>query len=155
MKSIYLSGKKFEYDKLGDLSDEFKKRNIILGNGCELGDRCKLGYDCKLGYGCKLGDRCKLGDSCELGGGCKLGDGCELLQTPFYALGLYRYHVSAHYNNSVPYIELGCFLRTQDEWENDFWNNGKEFPNDNSDASKARIYAYNVAKDWLNFNQQK
>ena len=36
-----------------------------------------------------------IGYECELGNGCKLGE------TPFYAIGLYIYHVCAYYHNGT------------------------------------------------------
>ena len=133
MKTIYLSSSKsFQYESLSELEEEFSKRNISLG------------YECKLGDGCKLGDRCTLGNWC------KLGYECKLTETPFYALGLYKYHVSAHYNRGVPYIQLGCFLRTLKEWEDNFWNNTKEFPDNGSEKSEARKFAFDIAKQTLN-----
>ena len=112
MKTIYLSTGKFKYDNVSELSLEFKKCNISLGDGC------------------RLGDRCKLGDGCELGDGCRLGD------TPFYALGLYKYHVCTYWNENIGIIQLGCCVRTVEEWEADFWNNPSEFTD--PDAPDAR-----------------
>jgi hypothetical protein len=134
-KVIYLSSGRFEYENLPELKDEFEKLNIKLGNGC------------KLGYGCELGDWCELGYRCEL------GDGCKLNTTPFYSIGLYKYHVSAYYNNSIPYIQLGCYLRTLKEWEADFWNNPSEFTDPDAPESKKRLFAFNIAKQWLENNK--
>ena len=88
MKTIYLLVSEkgwtpFDLDS-PEIKQEFEKRNIKLGDGCELGDHCKLGDGCKLGGDCKLGNGCELGYGCELdydcelGNGCELGDGCEL-----------------------------------------------------------------------------
>ena len=130
MKTIYLSNtngsiQKFEYNDLSELSKEFKSRNI------------------------ELGDECKLGDGCELGYFCKLGDGCKLKSSPLYAIGLYKYHVSAHINNGIQHIQLGCYLRTRDEWEGDFWNNPNEFTDHKSQESKRRKFAFKVACKYL------
>ena len=35
------------------------------------------------------------------------------------------------------------------EWEEDFWNNEKEFPNDNSDKSNARLRAFKMCCNFL------
>jgi len=165
MKTIYLSGQKFEYENLSELKDEFEKRNIKFGNGCELGDECelgnscelgnecKLGNGCKLGYECKLGYWCELGNGCELGYSCKLGDRCKLGKSPFYAIALYKYHVSAHWDKSIPYVQLGCYLRTVEEWEANFWNNTIEFLDHESKESKDRLFAFDMAKQWLENNK--
>lgn len=118
MKTIYLSGQKFEYELLSELLDEFSKRKIKIGDGC------------------------------------KIGDECEIDKSPFYATGLYKYHVSAHYNQGVPYIQMGCFLRTLKEWQKDFWNNTQEFPNDPDNiGSQKRLFAFSIAKKWIQNNK--
>jgi len=48
---------------------------------------------------------------------------------------------------------MGCFIRTRKEWEDNFWNNDKEFPNDNSKTSNDRLLAFELAIQWLNANQ--
>ena len=48
------------------------------------------------------------------------------------------------------FIKLGCYTRKLSEWEFDFWNNDKEFPNNGSEKSNLRILAFNTAKEWLN-----
>ena len=88
-----------------------------------------------------------IGDECELGDGCKLGE------TPFYAIGLYIYHVCAYYHNGTAMIQLGCYLRTLQQWENDFWNNPNEFLDHDASESKKRLFAFNIAKQWLEYNK--
>ena len=39
------------------------------------------------------------------------------------------------------------------EWENDFWNNNSEFPNDGSLKSEYRKLAYESCKKWLELNK--
>jgi uncharacterized protein YjbI with pentapeptide repeats len=64
--------------------------------------------------------------------------------------GLYHYVV-------IPYIteedekrvKMGCYDRTLAEWENDFWNNDCEFPNNNSEKSNLRLMAFETAKKWF------
>jgi len=47
---------------------------------------------------------------------------------------------------------MGCYIRTRKEWEEDFWNNLGEFPNDNSKKSKDRVFAFEIACKWLDAN---
>lgn len=51
------------------------------------------------------------------------------------------------------YIRLGCYTRLLSEWENDFWNNTNEFPNDGSLKSEYRKLAYETCKKWLELNK--
>ena len=44
---------------------------------------------------------------------------------------------------------MGCSLRTVEEWDANFWNNNEEFPNDGSEKSKLRLFAYETAKRWF------
>ena len=37
---------------------------------------------------------------------------------------------------------MGCFTRSKSEWDKDFWNNDKEFP-EGSEEGKLRLKAYN------------
>jgi hypothetical protein len=37
---------------------------------------------------------------------------------------------------------MGCFTRTKEEWDNDFWNNDCEFIKD-SEEGKRRLEAFN------------
>jgi len=48
------------------------------------------------------------------------------------------------------WVKLGCFTRKLSDWESDFWNNDNEFPNDGSEDSKLRVFAYETAKRWFN-----
>jgi len=51
------------------------------------------------------------------------------------------------------YVRLGCYTRLVSEWENDFWNNNSEFPNDGSLKSEYRKLAYETCKKWLELNK--
>ena len=65
-------------------------------------------------------------------------------------IGLYRYIVIAYITEKrIKRIKMGCFDRSLKEWENDFWNNTAEFPNDKSCESQARLLAFKTAKEWL------
>lgn len=55
--------------------------------------------------------------------------------------------------NNKEYIKLGCYLRLLKEWENDFWNNTKEFPNDGSLKSNLRVLAFETCKKWIELNR--
>jgi hypothetical protein len=66
--------------------------------------------------------------------------------TAMFALNLYKYSVAAYINKkNEQIIQLGCCTRKRTEWENDFWNNEKEFPNDDSAKSNARMRAFKIA----------
>ena len=82
---------------------------------------------------------------------CTLGDNCTLGYNKFFSSNnLYKYVCFTYINNkNEEIIQLGCFTRTRKEWEDDFWNNEKEFPNDNSDKSNARLRAFKMCCNFL------
>ena len=64
--------------------------------------------------------------------------------------GLYTYHVLAYIaEENEKRIKMGCYDRSLSEWENDFWNNPDEFPNNGSEISKMRLLAFETAKKYL------
>ena len=64
--------------------------------------------------------------------------------------GLYHYVVMAIIaEDGTKYVRMGCFFRTLEEWNNDFWNNPNEFPNNGSEKSEMRLLAFNHAKAWF------
>ena len=64
--------------------------------------------------------------------------------------GLYNYIIIPFISESgEKYIRMGCYTRTVKEWENDFWNNPNEFPNDNSLKSNLRLLGFETGKKWF------
>ena len=64
--------------------------------------------------------------------------------------GLYKYLVIPFISDdNVKYVRMGCYIRTVEDWDKDFWNNENEFPNNGSEKSNLRLFAYETAKKWL------
>ena len=64
--------------------------------------------------------------------------------------GLYDYFVIPFISeDGVKYVKMGCFTRKLSDWETDFWNNNNEFPNDGSEKSNMRLFAFETAKRWF------
>jgi hypothetical protein len=79
--------------------------------------------------------------------------GIKILKTTVFT-GLYTYIAMPIISqDNKHYIKLGCYTRLIEEWENDFWNNESEFPNNNSLKSQYRVMAYEVCKKWLELNK--
>jgi hypothetical protein len=75
---------------------------------------------------------------------------CEKIKTTVVFTGLYQYIVIPYITEeNIKRIKMGCYNRSLEEWESDFWNNNIEFPNDGSMKSNLRLMAYNTAKAWL------
>ena len=68
--------------------------------------------------------------------------------------GLYKYiAMPIIVEDGKFYIKLGCYLRSVENWEKDFWNNPNEFPDDNSVKSQLRVLAYETCKKWIEINK--
>jgi hypothetical protein len=69
--------------------------------------------------------------------------------------GLYKYQVWAViYETGEKYIRMGCYFRSLSEWENDFWNNPNEFPNNRSEQSELRLMAFETSKKWFDIQDK-
>jgi hypothetical protein len=72
------------------------------------------------------------------------------IKTAVVFTGLYDYIVIPFISETgEKYVKMGCYTRLLSEWENDFWNNPNEFPNDGSMKSNLRLFAFETAKKWL------
>ena len=71
-----------------------------------------------------------------------------------YFHNIYRYHaIPIITKDGEEYVKLGCHLRSVNAWEDDFWNNLREFPNDGSEHSKKRMEAFQACLKWLEENR--
>jgi len=76
--------------------------------------------------------------------------GAEEIKTAAVFTGLYQYIVIPYITEeNIKRVKMGCYNRSLEEWEEDFWNNNKEFPNNGSMKSNLRLMAFNTAKAWL------
>ena len=155
-KTIYLKNEKhewikFEYEKISELNSELGKRGIIISeNSCV--DYSYIGEGSRVEGSTVEGSRVLGGSTVEgsrvegstvLGG--SIVEGSITKYTAMFAHNLYKYSSFSYLNKKgVEIIQLGCFTRSRKEWESDFWNNPKEFPNDGSEKSQARLRAFKV-----------
>jgi hypothetical protein len=76
------------------------------------------------------------------------------IKTAVVFTGLYKYIVIPFISeDNKKYVKMGCFTRTVEEWDADFWNNPDEFPNDGSEKSKLRLFAYETARKWFDIKE--
>lgn len=72
------------------------------------------------------------------------------IKTAIVFTGLYKYIVIPYITeDGIKRVKMGCHNRTLDEWNNDFWNNDNEFPNNDSLDSNLRVMAFETAKKWF------
>ena len=63
---------------------------------------------------------------------------------------LYRYSVIPIIDvNGHQYVKMGCKFHSRAEWENNFWNNKSEFPDNGSEKTELRKFALETAFRWL------
>ena len=80
-------------------------------------------------------------------------NGIKVKKISFF-IGLYKYDCASIISeDDKQYIRLGCFTRLVSEWDADFWNNEKEFPNDGSLNSQYRVIAFEFCKKWIELNK--
>lgn len=69
-------------------------------------------------------------------------------------VGLYKYTTIPIISQDLKhYVKMGCYLRSVEEWEKDFWNNPDEFTDHESMEGKLRLFAFETAKKWLELNK--
>lgn len=85
--------------------------------------------------------------------GARIGDGARILEQYIIYNG-YKYIASGYIDleTKEPWIQLGCFLRKLSDWEENFWNNDNEFPNNGGFESERRLKTYNTLKLILKTN---
>jgi uncharacterized protein YjbI with pentapeptide repeats len=70
--------------------------------------------------------------------------------------GLYKYiAMPIITDDNKHYVRLGCYTRLVSEWEENFWNNNSEFPNNGDLDSKYRKMAFDFCKQWIELNTQE
>jgi hypothetical protein len=80
--------------------------------------------------------------------------GAEKIKCAAVFTGLYRYIVIPYITeDNIKRIKMGCYNKSLEEWESNFWNNNDEFPNNGSMKSNLRLMAYNTAKAWLELQE--
>jgi carbonic anhydrase/acetyltransferase-like protein (isoleucine patch superfamily) len=161
MKKIYLKDrnskwKEFDYELLSELSDELKKRNITIGARATIGAWATIGVGATIEEMATIGELAKIGAGATIGARATIGAGATIEKyNSFFADNLYDYPCGAWIEENEEIIQLGCFTRTRKEWEAGFWNNKKEFPNNNSEKSKARLRAFKMCCTFLDLIKNK
>ena len=155
-KIIYLQDEKnifqkYEYENISDLNEEFKKRNITIEYNARIGEWARIGVWARIGNSASIGVWSSIGKRASIGDRARIGDSASIEKyNSFFAVNIYDHPCGAWIEEKRgEIIQLGCFTRTRKEWENDFWNNEKEFPNDNSDNSNARLRAFKMCCNFL------
>ena len=121
-----------------------------IEEGATIGARATIGAWATIEEGATIGDSVSIGDNARIGDMAKIGDNASIGKyNSFFAVNIYDYPCGAWIENRGEIIQLGCFTRTRKEWEADFWNNDDEFPNDNSEKSKARLRAFKMCCNFL------
>ena len=79
--------------------------------------------------------------------------GLKIQKTAVFT-GLYKYiAMPIITQDNKHYVRLGCYTRLVSDWQNDFWNNSNEFPNNGDLDSKYRLMAFEFCKKWIELNK--
>ena len=79
--------------------------------------------------------------------------GLKIQKTAVFT-GLYKYiAMPIITQDNKHYVRLGCYTRLVSDWQNDFWNNSSEFPNNGDLDSKYRLMAFEFCKKWIELNK--
>jgi uncharacterized protein YjbI with pentapeptide repeats len=95
-------------------------------------------------------------DNASLGGASLVGASLAGFKVEKAAVftGLYKYLVIPFITeNKESRVAMGCHNRSLKEWEDNFWNNDEEFPNNGNIDSQMRLMAFETAKKWLEINK--
>jgi hypothetical protein len=105
-----------------------------------------IGADAIIRAGAVIGERADIGAGAVIGEGAVIGADAVVPSMN----GLYKYNSNCYWDikTGLPYIRLGCYIRTIEEWDNDFNNNQTEFPV-GSPQWKDRMWVKEAHKSWL------
>jgi len=121
-KTVYLGENKtkFDYSNLADLQKEGLDYGISIGDGANISNYVRIMTESEIGDNVIIGENVTILDRAKIKSGWKITKVIHLINE-------YRYHVSGYVVNGKTIIQMGCYTRTPQEWENDFWNNDREF----------------------------
>lgn len=172
MKTVHLGKREnaFQYKTIKELRTEAKKYNITIGYNVSIGDDVSIGYnasigdDVSIGCGVSIGYAVSIGCCLSIGYNVTIENNVSILvraKIPanikidkiYHLMNLYMYNVSGYSYNGIYYVQMGCFTRTIEEWDSDFWNNDIEFPK-YSKAGQERWNAYQKMKKILEIDTE-
>lgn len=119
-KTIYLltNGiwKSFEYEKLSDLKEEFATRYITIGEFATIGESATIGEFARIGKSARIGESARIGKSATI------GEFINFKISALYIIG--SKHIVNYFGDGK--IQIGCYLKTFNEWTNEFEAIGKK-----------------------------
>lgn len=142
--------------KIGD--DIIIKSCTKIERYASIGSYVSIGLNAVIGRGSIIDDYVTIGGNVKIMNKAIINSNSNLQQNNcFYAENLYQYNCFGYIDNSgILQIKMGCYQRSEHEWDADFWNNDSEFPNDGSENSEARLRAYKTIKFFFDeFRKEK
>ena len=122
MKKVYLDINKLQ-EEGGD--------NVTLGNYSKIGIASTIKYSVTIGDCVSIGYSSTICHNSDIADDATIGNGIEIL--------------SGYIIKGVIIIQMGCYTRTLEEWELDFWNNDREFKRGTPEGEE-RLRAFNKIK---------
>jgi len=155
------------------------KKNVTIENNCFIGQFSKIGRNtfidefvnidghCDIFENVRILDNTSIGISCTLNNDILLPNDFDMpsearIDFNFYHDSFisiprgYKYLATAYKINDKksPYydlwmVQLGCYSRLLSEWQENFWNNDREFPKVNKPNSIARFKTFKRIEAWI------
>ena len=122
---------------------------------CSSCRECSSCYECRSCRDCRYCRYCRVCRDCRECQECRSCYEIEKGDSYTCITSAYKYTCCPRIKETgEQLIQMGCHLRTREEWEGDFWNNDNEFPNDGSEESNNRLIAFKLACAWLDLKTE-
>ena len=139
---VVIKGVEYNFEKREDLAIIFQNAGLEFRGGGKFirhnNSNCNGTFHSGGGFHCDGDSACNSTSYC-------INPNFKSFISP---VNSYKYSSGYYYdsNSKTWWIKLGCYFRTLSDWENDFWNNPNEFPNDGSEKSQARLKLFDDIK---------
>jgi len=130
--------------------------NVAIGYDVTIGDNVTISAYSTIGYDATLGNNITIGYDSTIGNNVIIADNVTILERAviedgweikniIHLMNEYKYNISGYLIKGVIIIQMGCYTRTLEEWELDFWNNDREFKRGTPEGEE-RLRAFNKIK---------
>ena len=152
MKNIYLQVNGSWQLFASPTENDFKERNISIGEFARIGEVARIGAEARIGKGASIGEWARIGEGASIGEWARIGEGASIGEFArigaearigaradftkihsIYIIG--SKHIVNYYGNGK--IAIGCHVLTFPEWAERYEDIGKD-----NNYSEAQIKEY-------------
>lgn len=104
-------------------------KNVRIGNYSYISPDCRIFDNTVIGNYVEIGEGSKLSKNLNITNNAKIKCHVSLNENNINIDGAYKYNSGSYIDErkGTLWIRLGCYTRTLEEWESDFYNNDDEF----------------------------